>query len=57
MRATPEFWEAKGANGPNDVTIVSIIMAIRLRGGELLPPYDVPEAMDRESVEAWLAAE
>jgi len=32
-----------------------IVAAVRSRGGVILPPYDTPQSMDRESVERWLA--
>lgn len=31
--------------------------AVRMRGGEIVPPYDVPPAMDPDSIEAWLATD
>lgn len=38
-----------------DVTVARTIeTAIRLRGGTIQPPYDVPESLDREAVEEWL---
>lgn len=32
----------------------TIATAVRLRGGEIRPPYDVPTAMDERSIEDWL---
>lgn len=61
---TPGNWhiEAKArrnmsARQIKGITVArTVASAVRLRGGTIQPPYDVPASMDPDSIEAWLEA-
>ncbi len=58
VRAANDSWGTPGQRQrrlANVSEVSAIATTVRMRGGTILPPYDTPDAMDRESVEAWLA--
>lgn len=70
IKGTPEFWTAVtypteqpisrnatrdvGRIGKSILSARTVATAVRLRGGTIQRPYDVPASMDAEDVERWL---
>lgn len=57
IRSTPEFWSVliTRAATRQSLEAGTITTAVRLRGGEIQKPYDVPASMEADDIEAWLA--